>query len=289
MKRRQFLRLVAGTPLLLGSQQRQRDTADGSVTRFILTRMMMKARAEGWEHLPIGELMCRFGELFLGTLYAAGTLESSDGVERCRVDFTGVDCFTFVEATLCLARALKRGNPTYEGFMEEVIRTRYRDGRLGDYPSRLHYTADWLYDNERRGILRNITCDLGGKPRQISVSYMSQHPHQYPALRRRPELLEQIVLIEHQINAHQHWYIPRESVSTVLPYLQAGDILAFTTSRPGLDYAHLGLSYPVGGVPHLLHASQTAGKVIVDKPLLDYLARVPTHTGIAVARAAEVH
>ncbi len=287
MNRRHFLSLLCAAPLLW-SQKRQRDDAEGTLTRFILSRMMQKALAEGWVALPIGVLMCRFGELFVGTLYDSGTLESPTGEEICRVDFTGMDCFTFVEATLCLARALKSGKPSYEGFLQQVLWTRYRDGRMGDYSSRLHYTADWLEDNERRGVLRNITRELGGKPLVLSVSYMSSNPQQYPALRARPELIETIADIERRINARQHWYIPRSAVASVIPHLQPGDILAFTTSRRGLDYGHLGLAYPVEGRMHLLHASQSARKVLIDKPIEQYIESVPTHTGITIARAVEV-
>ncbi|MCS7170462.1 MAG: DUF1460 domain-containing protein, partial [Candidatus Kapabacteria bacterium] len=284
MKRRHFLLLLLSTPLLR-AQQRQRDDAEGTITRFIFARMMQKAVAERWATLPIGECMCRFGELFVGTLYATGTLESSNGMETCRVDFTGMDCFTLVEATLCLARALKLGKPSYEGFVEEVLRTRYRNGQMIDYTSRLHYTADWFHDNERRGILRNITRDLGGIPISITVSYMSQNPHRYPALRIHPEWLHRIAEIEHQVNSRQHWYIPRKTVPAVLGRLQPGDIIAFTTSRRGLDYGHIGLAYPSDSSIYLLHASQNARRVLVDKPIEQYLATTPTHTGIAVARA----
>ncbi len=283
MRRREFLTFGLALPALSG--QRQRDDADSTVSRYIVSRMFQKARAEGWVALPMGELMCRFGELLLGTLYATGTLESPDGEERCRVDLTRVDCFTFVEAVLCLARTLKRGTSTFEGFLAEVCWTRYRDGRQGDYTTRLHYTADWLYDNERRGVLRNITPQLGGKPLQLQLSYMSTHAEQYSALRQRPELVERIAEIERAISLRPHWYIPKREVAAILPQLQPGDILAMTTSRAGLDYGHIGLAYPWKGRLCVLHASQRAGKVIVDAPLPEYLASVATHTGITVARA----
>jgi hypothetical protein len=287
MKRRHFLWLLLAAPFVQ-AQKRQRDDADNTLSRFIASRMLQKALSENWSTLPIGVLMCRFGELFLGTLYDTGTLETPTGEERCRVDFTGVDCFTFVEATLCLARTLKLGNPTYEGFLNQVLWTRYRNGQMTDYTSRLHYTADWLYDNERRGVLRNITPELGGKPFKVQVSYMSRHPQRYPALRARPELIPEIARIEQLINARQHWYIPRHEVAAVLPQLRAGDIIAFATSRAGLDYAHLGLVYPAEDGVRLLHASQTARKVIVDKPIDQYLAAVSTHIGITIARPLEV-
>lgn len=287
MRRRHFLRVLFALPLLW-RQKRQRDDAEGTITCFILSRMLQKALAEGWATLPIGVLMCRFGELFLGTLYATETLESPTGEELCRVDFTAMDCFTFVEATLCLARALKSGKPTYEGFLEQVRWTRYRNGQVGDYSSRLHYTADWLYDNERRGVLQNITRELGGELLRLSVGYMSQNPQRYPTLRAHPELVPTIAAIERQINARQHWYIPRSAVASVVPLLQPGDILAFATNRHGLDYGHLGLAYPVEGRIHLLHASQSARKVLVDKPVEEYIASVPSHIGITVARAREL-
>ncbi|MCS7176237.1 MAG: DUF1460 domain-containing protein [Candidatus Kapabacteria bacterium] len=285
MQRRSFLLWLLAAPLFL---QRQRDDGKGTITQHILVRMQQRALAEGWERLPIGVLMCRFGELFVGTPYVPGTLESQDGEETCRVDFTGMDCFTFVEATLCLARSLKLGKPSYDGFLEEVKRTRYRNGTVGDYTSRLHYTAEWLYENERHGVLQNITQALGGIPLPLSVSYMSQNPHRYPALRARPELLPQIAQIEQHINSLQHWYIPRHSIPTIERLLHSGDIIAFTTNRRGLDYGHLGLAYPHAGRIHLLHASQGAGKVVVDRPIPDYIATVPTHTGITVARPLEV-
>jgi hypothetical protein len=39
---------------------------------------------------------------------------------------------------------------------------RYRGGECtGDYLSRLHYLEDWLYDNNRRGLVEDLTRDLG--------------------------------------------------------------------------------------------------------------------------------
>lgn len=287
MRRRHFLLLLAAAPFLQ-AQKRQRDDGEGTITRFIASRMLQKALSEGWQTLPMGVLLCRFGELFLGTLYAGGTLESPTGEEVCRVDFTGMDCFTFVEATLCLGRALKRGKPTFEGFLEEVRQTRYREGRCEDYSWRLHYTADWLYENERRGVLLDVTRELGGEPIRFDVWYMSRNPRLYPALRARPELIPRIAEIERQISARQYWYIPRDRLPAVLERLQPGDILAFTTRRQGLDYGHMGLAYPLEGRIHLLHASQSLRKVVIDKPLEEYLASVPTHTGVTIARPREV-
>jgi len=53
--------------------------------------------------------------------------------------------------------------------------------------------------------------------------------------------------------------------------------------------AHAGFCYrDEGGTVRLLHASTTQKAVILDEELATYLARVPTHTGIMVARPLEV-
>ena len=49
--------------------------------------------------------------------------------------------------------------------------------------------------------------------------------------------------------------------------LSDGDMVALITNTKGLDATHVGFIKIVDGVPHLLHASSKAGKVIID-PLL---------------------
>ena len=45
---------------------------------------------------------------------------------------------------------------------------RYRGGKKDGFSSRLHYALDWIYDNERKGIIKNITADLKGIEKQIN-------------------------------------------------------------------------------------------------------------------------
>jgi len=37
---------------------------------------------------------------------------------------------------------------------------RYRGGIIDGYPSRLHYTTDYWYDNERKGVLKVVTRQI---------------------------------------------------------------------------------------------------------------------------------
>ena len=67
--------------------------------------------------------------------------------------------------------------------------------------------------------------------------------------------------------------------------LKDGDIIALTTSINGLDVSHMGLIAIVNGVPHLMHASMKAMKVIIDPlPLHKYLNNSKSLTGIRVIR-----
>jgi hypothetical protein len=83
-------------------------------------------------------------------------------------------------------------------------------------------------------------------------------------------------------------YVPKDRVIDAQSFLMTGDIVGITTSVDGLDCAHTGLCYrDESGRVRLLHASTTAREVTLDDELVAYVARVPTHTGIIVARPLE--
>lgn len=53
-------------------------------------------------------------------------------------------------------------NPTFENFCENLQQLRYREGTIGDYTDRLHYMTDWFYENERKGIVKDMGREIGG-------------------------------------------------------------------------------------------------------------------------------
>jgi hypothetical protein len=248
------------------------------------SQIMERARKERWLSLPIGECMGKIGLLLLGTEYVPETLEG-EGPEICRVDLTGLDCVTFYENVLCLARISRKGKTTFEDLVAEITFTRYRGGKLTDYTSRLHYTSDWIYDNELKKAVKNITREIGGEELLVKVSFMSRNPKSYPALRRNPEFTETIARTEEEINKRQHWYIPKIKIKEAEKHIQTGDIIAIATSKEGLDYGHTGLAYRDNeGRVRFLHASLKEKKVILDRELYKYIDSVETHTGITIAR-----
>jgi len=307
MNRRQFLSLAAGlgasaflenhtnrntflggNTKFYASTQDNKNPSDGqdkhtrTLERF--SQIMEQARKERWLSLPMGQCMGNVGLLLVGTDYVAGTLEG-EGPEICRVDFTGLDCFTFYENVLCMARILRKGKTSFEDLVAEITFTRYRGGRLTDYTSRLHYTSDWIYDNEQKKVVKNITREIGGEELLVRVSFMSKNPEYYPALKRNPEFIETIARIEEEINKHQHWYIPKGKIKEAEKHIQTGDIIAMATSKEGLDYGHTGLAYRDNERRvRFLHASQNEKKVILDRELYKYIDSVETHIGITIAR-----
>ncbi len=257
-------------------------------TREIFFRIIQRTLKEEWASLPINECMGKIATLFIGTDYVGGTLEGK-GPEICRVDLTGLDCVTFFENVLCLARILKKKNTSFGDFLEELTFTRYRKGILTDYTSRLHYTSDWIQDNEEKRVVKNVTKELGGEELSVRVSFMSENPGYYPALREFPEFIETITEIEKEINKRKHWYLPRKKIKSVHKRLQTGDIIAVTTSKEGLDYSHTGLVFrDEKNKIRFLHASSAKKKVLLDVQLHKYIKSVNTHTGITVARPLEL-
>jgi hypothetical protein len=259
-----------------------------SKTQRIFYQIIKRANKDGWTSLPIGEAMGDIGKRLIGTRYVGGTLEG-EGPEVCRIDLTGLDCVTFFENALCLARILKRGRTAFDDLRAELTFTRYRGGKLTDYTSRLHYTSDWIYDNEKKKVVKDITKEIGGKELPIEVFFMSKNPHLYPALEEFPELIEQIGNIEREINKRPHWFIPETRVKKAQESIQTGDIIAMAAKTEGLDFAHTGLAYkdPEGKI-RLLHASRKKGMVLLDKELYECVRSVRSYTGIAVARPLEL-
>lgn len=57
---------------------------------------------------------------------------------------------------------LKDQQSTFESFTENLETVRYRNGSLDGYPSRLHYFTEWIRNNEKKGLVKDIAAELGG-------------------------------------------------------------------------------------------------------------------------------
>lgn len=255
----------------------------------IFKGILKKAKDGGWKELPIGELIGKIGMEFTGTSYESFTLEG-DGPEVCRVKLSGLDCVTLFENSLDIARIIKKDKTDYEDFVNEVTYTRYRKGILSDYASRLHYTSDWIYDNERKGVTKDITREIGGIHFPFKVFFMSENPKYYKPLKDNPDLIKTIAKIEQEINSRKYYYIQINKIASTEKYIKTGDIIAFATNKNGLDYTHTGLAYSDDdGKVRLLHASSSKKKVVLDKTVHEYISAVKSDIGITVVRPMEVN
>jgi hypothetical protein len=236
---------------------------------------------------PIGEVVAEIGSSFVGTRYVAHTLEQP-GEEHLVVNLQGFDCVSFYENSLCLARCVKKGTLTFEAFKEQLQWIRYRSGIIDGYPSRLHYTSDYFYDNVKKGVVRDMTRKLGGVEFPKTVGFMSSHPEAYPKLKNNPEFIEMIRKQEETINRRTTWYLPKDKVGAVMSKIKDGDIIGTTTSMEGLDTSHTGIALWQDGQVHFMHAPLAGGAVEISKGnLAEYLQGNSKQTGIMIVRPQE--
>jgi hypothetical protein len=255
-------------------------------------RLVAKAKSENWKALPIGERTATVGQSLLGTRYKHFTLEIDNRVEAPSVNFKGMDCWTFFEIALAFARMLNEpeGAWTPETLLRYIETDRYRGGQCtGEYLSRLHYLEDWLADNGRRGLVNDLTPELGGVSVSHSAREMSLGWKRYRYLKANRSLLTPLAQMEERVSSRPLYQIPKSRVPGVESKLRSGDIIGIVSRdrRGNYSTSHVGLALRTSdGVLHFMHASapRNYGKVVVDARLSSYLARYRTDSGVLVAR-----
>ena len=255
-------------------------------------RLVAKAKAGNWKALPIGERTAAVGQALVGTRYKHFTLEIDNRIESPSVNFQGMDCWTFFEIALGFARMLNEpeSNWTPERLLHYIEMDRYRGGECtGDYLSRLHYLEDWLYDNNRRGLVEDLTRDLGGRSVPHSAREMSTGWRHYRYLASNRSLLGPLARMEANVSSRPLYEIPKSKVAGIESKLRSGDIIGvISRERNGLhSTAHVGLALRTSdGALHFMHASSPSnyGHVVVDSQLSKYLYRYGSDSGILVAR-----
>jgi len=258
----------------------------------VLEEKVRWAAREGLDTLPIGRAIARLGQGFVGATYTPGTLEVP-GPERVVVNLQAFDCVTFIENLLALTRFTREDGVTalrnrpeaeakYARYLEEI---RYRGGRLDGYPSRLHYFSEWLSDNAGRGRMRVLSRELAAVPDSEPLSFMSRHPGSYRQM-AEPGVAAAIAAMEAQLNRNlPRWYVPEAGIAARASRIEDGDIIAATSTLPGLDVAHTGIALRVNGRLHLLHAPLVGRTVEISAvPLAERIAGIATQDGIMVAR-----
>jgi hypothetical protein len=223
---------------------------------------------------------------FLGKPYVAHTLEITDE-EMLVVNLREFDCMTFVETVLALARTAKADNPTFETYLDNLRNIRYRNGEISDYSSRLHYTVDWVYENEKRGFVKNISSKFPYNLIDMKeINFMSNNRTAYKHLKDDDAMLEKIIAIENNINKRGGIaFIPKIRIDDNAAEIPNMSMVAFTASINGLDVTHVGFTSWKNDKLTFIHASTSQNKVIIDeKTIEEYCAAQRSRTGVIIVK-----
>ncbi len=245
-------------------------------------KLMQTAHQQHLQSRPLGEVIAAIAQQFLGTPYQAELLEHSP-TERLFLSLKRFDCVLLIETVIALAHNVLRHDDSVSTFAENVESLRYRSGHLDGYCSRLHYFSDWIADNEKRGLLQNLTTKLGGIALPQKFNFMSNHRYLYPQLKSDTEF-QCLKQVEAHLSQSHLAFIPTVGIRNLYPQLQSGDIIAVVTAIPGLDVTHTGLIERRGNNSiGIIHASP-GGAVKRNLDLQTYVSRVPMSVGIFVVR-----
>lgn len=238
----------------------------------------------GLPKADFGNTMASVGKTFLKVPYVAKTLEIG-ATETLVVNLQGLDCTTFIENVMAFSLMLKNEETSFNDFTEHLETIRYKDSKLDGYGSRLHYFTEWIRNNETKGLLTDVTADIGGIVIEKDINFMGTHRELYPFLKDDANF-EKIVATEKELAKEPFCYLPQDQIEATEHLIQTGDIIALATSIKGLDATHTGIAVrESNGRIHLLHASTSSMEVeITKKPLAEYIKGVKKNIGILVAR-----
>lgn len=239
---------------------------------------------KGIDTSNFGQTLVAIGKTFMGTPYVAKTLEIGE-TESLVINLRGLDCTTYVENVLAFGIMQREGKSNFDDFTKNLETIRYNNGKLDGYASRLHYFSEWIANNEKKGLLKDITGEIGGIEITKPINFMSTHRELYPFLKDNANF-KKIQASENYLNNKSICVLPQSAIEANEHLIQSGDIIALATSINGLDVTHTGIATrEKDGRLHLLHASTGSLKVEISKlPLADYLKNIKKNTGIMVAR-----
>lgn len=254
-------------------------------------RAVRSAVAQGADTLPLGQAIIVVARGFVGSPYAAGTLDPP-GRERLVVNLRVFDCVTLVEHVLAITRFVRsegeaglavraHAERSYESSLQEL---RYRNGVIDGYASRLHYFTDWLNGGVAAGRLRLETGALGGDTETAPIDFMTRHRTRYAGLADSASLAA-LEAVEARLSRTPRIVLPKAKVAALADRIEEGDLVAAASAIRGLDVAHVGFAVRVDGALHLLHAPLTGKPVEISAmPLAERLQGISAQRGIMVAR-----
>ena len=294
---RQIARFVlvvasASGPVGVAAQDTTRPAGGTARDWEIAREQVAWALDQGLDATPdFGATVAAIGERFVDTDYEPGTLELP-GPERLVINLETLDCVTFVETVLALSRLVRAAPPEVlndaerfrAAYRRELTRIRYRGGSLDGYASRLHYFSEWIADAEAKGVATAVSQALGATADDSPIDFMSSHPDAYRQL-ADPTALARIAAVEARLSKVPRFYIPADQIEAKASLIRTGDVIAATSTVPGLDVAHTGIAVWRDGTLRLLHAPLVGSHVqLSQETIAERIRRIGGQDGIMVAR-----
>ena len=269
--------LLAMSPLYAGTLYEKQDSI--KIVSLLKEASQLKQKPASW--------MLWFGKKFADVPYVGGTLDKT-AVEHLIVNTRQLDCTTYVEMITALTMCAQNHETSFTAYCNHLKHVRYIGGEVS-YVKRQHYFTVWMDDNEKEGIVKNISPNPPFTAVQkVNVNWMSTHVSSYKMLTAHPEWRTGIRQLEQSVSGKSYRYIPKGKIANTQLFrntIKDGDIIAIITNKKGLDTTHIGIaSWHKDGL-HLLNASSIHKKVI-DEPmtLYQYMQKHPVQIGIRVCR-----
>jgi hypothetical protein len=265
-----------------GSKEELSYYAD-SADIIIFENLIKYASKNQLETKSLSEIEIEIAKQLIGTPYVGHTLEK-DSIETLVINLRELDCTTFMESVLAISLCVKNKMVSFNDYCEMLIKLRYRNGQIDEYPSRLHYATDWLLNNQEKGIIKIVSEEFGPGNFNSSVNFMSTHPESYKHL-ANPAFVEIMKQHEARISSMKLKFIPKNKINELAKNIKDGDIIAISTTIDGLDFSHVAVAAWKDKQLYFIHASLKEKKVVFsDKSLYDYLAEIKHNDGIMVGR-----
>jgi hypothetical protein len=216
--------------------------------------------------------LVEIGKRFIGKPYRANML-SNGNPEVLVTSLEAFDCVTLLENSL----AIKYANGVKSFYPKVLMHVRYAGDSL-HYEKRYHYFTDAM---QSLGYPLIIDSEHVTQIRK-DFSFLSTY------LRKQSVISVDLGLLENRERAlakKAFQYTAVVDLPTLIPLIQSGDLVAFVTSNPHLDFLHTGMLVRQNNVIRLLHASQDKKQVVLsDESLQAYLKSHPKFIGICVFR-----
>lgn len=234
------------------------------------------------------ELIIKIARAMKGIPYVAQTLEVGKH-ETLVINLRQLDCTTYVENVVAMYLCMKNQDCRYSVFKDNIRRLRYASGNVS-YPNRLHYFSQWITENTKNGVVREMHTP--NPPftalQRLSINFMTTHSELYPRLKNDTSAIDDIRQSEKKLTGMTFPYIPKAEIANTHLFRQTihdGDIIAITTRKSGLDTSHIGIAVWHKDGLHMLNASQIHKKVVEEPMLLrEYMQKHPSQVGIRIVR-----